>query len=53
MGQLAGHLNRALSNGLTAEEAGEVVAHLAFHTGWPTAFSAGPVVREVLEKRSK
>lgn len=50
-GQLAGHLNRALNNGLTADEAGEVVAHLAFYSGWPTAFSAGPVLREVLDKR--
>ncbi len=51
--QLAGHLNRALQNGLTGEEASEVVAHLAFYTGWPTAFSAGPVVREVLESRRR
>lgn len=50
--QLSGHLNRALENGLTGEEADEVVAHLAFYTGWPTAFSAGPVVREVLRSRS-
>jgi 4-carboxymuconolactone decarboxylase len=52
-GQLAGHLNRAFNNGLTAEEAGEVVAHLAFYSGWPTAFSAGPVLRDVLEKRAE
>jgi 4-carboxymuconolactone decarboxylase len=52
-GQLAGHLDRALNNGLTAEEAGEVVAHLAFYSGWPTAFSAGPVLRDVLDKRAE
>ena len=52
-GQLAGHLNRALDNGLTAEEAGEVLAHLAFYSGWPTAFSAGPVVKEVLAAREE
>jgi 4-carboxymuconolactone decarboxylase len=51
-GQLAGHLNRALDNGLSGEQAGEVVAHLAFYSGWPTAFSAGPVVKEVLESRA-
>lgn len=51
--QLAGHLNRALDNGLTEAEAGEVVAHLAFYSGWPTAFSAGPVVRDVLESRGE
>lgn len=51
--QLTGHLNRALDNGLTATEAGEVVAHLAFYSGWPTAFAAGPVVRDVLESRGQ
>nr|WP_280517707.1 carboxymuconolactone decarboxylase family protein [Falsirhodobacter halotolerans] len=49
--QLSGHLNRALANGLTATEAGEVVTHLAFYSGWPAAFSAGPVVKEVLDAR--
>lgn len=52
-GQLAGNLNRALNNGLTAEEAGEVVAHLVFYSGLPTAFSAGSVLREVLDKRAE
>jgi 4-carboxymuconolactone decarboxylase len=51
--QLAGHLNRALDNGLTAEQAGEVVTHVAFYAGWPNAFSAGPVVAEVLKKRQQ
>jgi 4-carboxymuconolactone decarboxylase len=50
--QLAGHLNRALDNGLTAEQAGEVVTQIAFYAGWPNAFSAGPVVADVLKKRS-
>lgn len=50
--QLAGHLNRALDNGLTPEQAGEVVTQIAFYAGWPNAFSAGPVVAEVLKKRS-
>lgn len=49
--QLPGHLNRALDNGLTAEEAGEVVTQAAFYAGWPNAFSAGPVVAEVLTSR--
>src|SRR3954454_9604780 len=51
--QLAGHLNRALDNGLTQEQAGEVVTQIAFYAGWPNAFSAGPVVAEVLKSRSK
>ncbi len=50
--QLAGHLNRALDNGVTAEQAGEVVTQIAFYAGWPNAFSAGPVVAKVLKGRS-
>ncbi|MFC0386002.1 carboxymuconolactone decarboxylase family protein [Muricoccus vinaceus] len=51
--QLAGHLNRALNNGLTREQVGEVVTQIAFYAGWPNAFSAGPVVAEVLKSRAK
>lgn len=49
--QIGYHLNRAMDNGLTAEEAGEVVAHAAFYAGWPNAFSAVAVVSEVLRAR--
>lgn len=51
--QVTYHLNRAMDNGLTREQAGEVVTHLAFYAGWPNAFSALPVVKSVLEKRPK
>ena len=49
--QITYHLNRAMDNGLTQEQAGEVVTHLAFYAGWPNAFSALPVVKDVFEKR--
>jgi 4-carboxymuconolactone decarboxylase len=49
--QITYHLNRAMDNGLTQEQAGEVVAHLAFYAGWPNAFSAAPVFKDVFEKR--
>jgi 4-carboxymuconolactone decarboxylase len=49
--QITYHLNRAMDNGLTREEAGEVLGHLAFYAGWPNAFSAAPVVKAVIEKR--
>ncbi len=52
-GQITYHLGRAMDNGLTASEAGEIVTHLAFYAGWPNAFSAVPVVKEVVEKRPK
>ena len=49
--QITYHLNRAMDNGLTPEQAGEVVTHLAFYAGWPNAFSALPVMKDVFEKR--
>ena len=49
--QIGYHLNRAMDNGLSAEEAGEVVAQAAFYAGWPNAFTAAPVVGEVLRSR--
>ena len=51
--QITYHLNRAMDNGLTKEQAGEVVTHLAFYAGWPNAFSALPVVKDVIEKRAE
>lgn len=51
--QIPYHLNRAMNNGLTAEEAGEMLTQLAFYAGWPRVFSALPVVKDVIEKRTK
>ena len=50
--QVTYHLNRAMDNGLTQEQASEVLTHLAFYSGWPCAFSALPVVKSVFEKRA-
>jgi 4-carboxymuconolactone decarboxylase len=50
--QLPFHLNRAMDNGLTREEAAEVVTHVAFYAGWPRAMSAVPVVEKVFAGRS-
>ena len=50
--QIPYHLNRAMDNGLTQAQAGEVITHLAFYAGWPNAFSALPVAKQVFEKRS-
>jgi 4-carboxymuconolactone decarboxylase len=41
-----------MDNGLTQQQATEVITHLAFYVGWPNAFSALPVAKEVLAKRS-
>jgi 4-carboxymuconolactone decarboxylase len=49
--QLTYHLNRAMDNGLTAEQASEVMTQLAFYAGWPNVFTALPVVKDVLARR--
>lgn len=50
--QIPFHLNKAMDNGLTREQASEVVNQLAYYAGWPNAFSAVPVVRSVFEARA-
>lgn len=52
-GQISYHLGRAMDNGLTQEQASEMLNHIAFYAGWPCAFSALPVVKDVFEKRQK
>ena len=49
--QLTGHLERALANGVTREEIGERITHLAFYSGWPTAMTAGRIARQVFEEK--
>lgn len=49
--QIPFHLNRAMDNGLKRDEASEALNQLAYYAGWPKAFSAVPVFREVFEKR--
>lgn len=50
--QMGYHLNRAMDNGLTQDEAAEVLTHLAFYVGWPNVFSALPVAKDVFERRA-
>ena len=49
--QLPGHIRRALDNGVTKEEIGEIITHVAFYAGWPTAASAAPIAQKVFEDR--
>ncbi len=49
--QLKGHTERALRNGVTKEEIGELITHLAFYAGWPSAMSAAKVARQVFEEK--
>jgi 4-carboxymuconolactone decarboxylase len=48
--QLRGHLERALANGVSRDEIGEVITHLAFYSGWPTAVTAARVANEVFQR---
>nr|WP_233856809.1 carboxymuconolactone decarboxylase family protein [Paraburkholderia sp. HD33-4] len=50
--QIPYHLNRAMDNGLTRDEASEMLTQLAFYAGWPNVFSALPVFKDVISKRA-
>ncbi len=45
--ELPFHLKRALENGVTRDELIELITHLAFYSGWPTAFTAMRIAKEV------
>jgi 4-carboxymuconolactone decarboxylase len=49
--QLAGHLGRALDNGVRPSEASGLLAHLAIYCGWPSAVSALEVYDQVYTAR--
>jgi 4-carboxymuconolactone decarboxylase len=46
--ELKFHLGKALENGVTRDEIIEMITHLAFYSGWPTASTAIGIAREVL-----
>jgi 4-carboxymuconolactone decarboxylase len=48
--QLRGHLERGLGNGLSTAEISEVITHLAFYCGWPSAMSAAKVARPIFDR---
>lgn len=45
--QLEAHLNIAKNNGVTKEEIVELITHLAFYMGWPKAWSAFNLAKEI------
>jgi 4-carboxymuconolactone decarboxylase len=49
--QLTFHVNRAMDNGLTGAEAGEVLRQAAYYAGWPRAMSAVGVLKAVVATR--
>jgi 4-carboxymuconolactone decarboxylase len=45
--ELPFHIKRALENGVSKDELAEVITHLAFYAGWPTAATAVNIARNV------
>ena len=45
--QMNGHFPRAIANGVTQSELIEMITHLAFYSGWPTAVSASLKAKEI------
>lgn len=50
-GQMRSHMEKALDHGVTAEEVGEMITHLAIYAGFPAAISAALVAKPLLEER--
>jgi len=48
--ELPFHLKRALDNGVSRDELVELITHLAFYAGWPTASTAVAIARRVFEQ---
>src|SRR3954451_1373426 len=48
--ELPFHLKRALENGVSKDELIEIITHLAFYSGWPTASSAVTIARRVFQE---
>ena len=45
--QMKTHFPRAIKNGVTKEELIEVITHMAFYSGWPSASTAALHAREI------
>lgn len=48
--QLTAHLKLALDNGLSKEEIGEAITHLAFYASWPSAITASRKFFELIQR---
>lgn len=43
------HIINAKNNGVSAEEIAELLTHLAFYSGWPNAWAAFNIAKEIYE----
>ena len=48
--ELPFHLKRAIENGVSKEELIELITHLAFYSGWPTASTALTIARRAFDE---
>jgi 4-carboxymuconolactone decarboxylase len=48
--QMNFHFPRAIENGVTEAELVELITHLAFYSGWPSAMSAATKAKELLKR---
>jgi 4-carboxymuconolactone decarboxylase len=51
--ELPFHMKRALENGVTKDELVELITHLAFYAGWPSASTAVSIARQVFAEGAK
>jgi 4-carboxymuconolactone decarboxylase len=47
--QLRLHILRGIENGLTCEEIGELITHLAFYLGWPSAMTTAHLAKDIFQ----
>ena len=45
------HLQEAKKNGVTRTEAAEIITHIAFYAGWPKAWAAFRLAKDVWNRR--
>lgn len=50
--QMTTHFPRALANGVTKEELVEMITHMAFYSGWPSAVTAAVHASEIFAEQS-
>jgi 4-carboxymuconolactone decarboxylase len=51
--QMNSHFPRAIKNGVTQDELIEMITHMAFYSGWPSAVTAVSRFRELFGKSSE
>ncbi|MBT2187320.1 carboxymuconolactone decarboxylase family protein [Sphingobium nicotianae] len=51
LGQLENHIRFGLENGITMKEMEEIMIHLAFYAGWPSAVAATRTFHDVVKAR--